>query len=581
MVDLDAMSELDGGAAADAVERAHAVMLHVEAERFFLAAHWAVLHSGDAVEDVLAARRAAGGRVLPGMERGKRIGGDGTPLVGEFAAMEFGALAGMGFVAAQAFMRDALDVVHRHPVMAGLLAEGKVRVWEARKVARMCSAAGLDRDQARWVDAVTSPYLPTLTGSRFEQLVEAKIIEADPEAAEERARAARLARFVRTGQSSEYGIKTLIARAEAGEVIFFVAMVDRIAHILALGGDRDPVDVLRSKAIGILATPARAVAMLQAAAQDAEAQAAEAAAALADAAAGGGLPDPDEDVDDPLDGFDGLDDPGEDPEEVSESDVHPSQNDADDDPAEKAPCPTCCGTGAVSGNAVPFLKPSIPAQLNGLLGGVDPRRLLPNATLYIHLAQESLQTGVGVARVEGVGPVTINQARDFLKHCNVRVVPVLDLANQRPVDAYETPAKLAEALHLLSPACASPYGTNLSRKKDRDHVIPYIRPDEGGPPGQTGLENLAPLSRFAHRVKTFGRWRLRQHGLGVWEWRSPHGRRYLIDRTGTHDLGVDKHIAQPRPGTAESRRETKHVVVEMWRTPFPVEFDLDTFSHHR
>ena len=52
-------------------------------------------------------------------------------------------------------------------------------------------------------------------------------------------------------------------RANAGDVIFFVAMCDRIATCLAGEGDTDPVDVRRSKAVGILAQPALALAMLQ------------------------------------------------------------------------------------------------------------------------------------------------------------------------------------------------------------------------------------------------------------------------------------------------------------------------------
>jgi hypothetical protein len=104
------------------------------------------------------------------------------------------------------------------------------------------------------------------------------------------------------------------------------------------------------------------------------------------------------------------------------------------------------------------------------------------------------------------------QVIEILGHTNVRVVPVLDLADQHPVDAYEVPTTLAEALHLLSPACASPWSSNLTRTKDSDHVIPYHPPDQGGPPGQTRLDNLAPLHR------------------------------YRVDRHGTHPLGrTDSH----------------------------------------
>jgi hypothetical protein len=168
---------------------------------------------------------------------------------------------------------------------------------------------------------------------------------------------------------------------------------------------------------------------------------------------------------------------------------------------------------------------------------VDPRRLLPPATLYVHLTDRMLTGSPGVARIEGVGPATRQQVIELLGHTNVRVVPVLDLADQRPVDAYEVPTAMAEALHLLALACASPWSANLSRRKDRDHVIPYQDPDEGGPPGQTRLDNLAPLHRFPHRVKTHGRWHLEQHAPGVYEWTSPHGYRYRVDHHGTHPLG--------------------------------------------
>src|SRR5829696_4531864 len=118
----------------------------------------------------------------------------------------------------------------------------------------MVTAADLSADQARFVDAATTPYIDTLPWATFVTLVEAKIIEA--------ATAAELARFVSTGQSNQHGLKTLIARAHAGDVIFFVAICDRIAQLLHAEGDTDPVDVRRSKAIGILANPARALALL-------------------------------------------------------------------------------------------------------------------------------------------------------------------------------------------------------------------------------------------------------------------------------------------------------------------------------
>ena len=131
---------------------------------------------------------------------------------------------------------------------------------------------------------------------------------------------------------------------------------------------------------------------------------------------------------------------GQDPELVTEADVQPAQNDADD----PDPCPTCHTTGQVTGDPSPLLKP------------VDPRRLLPHATLYVHLT-DHMRTRTdhgGVARVEGIGPATRQQVIELLGHTHVRVVPVL--ADQHPVDAYEVPTTLTEALHLLPPPAPPP-----------------------------------------------------------------------------------------------------------------------------
>ena len=57
--------------------------------------------------------------------------------------------------------------------------------------------------------------------------------------AEQRAAAAARERFVRLGRNSEHGLKLIIARATAGDAIWFKATIDRIADILARKGDTD------------------------------------------------------------------------------------------------------------------------------------------------------------------------------------------------------------------------------------------------------------------------------------------------------------------------------------------------------
>ena len=249
-----AVEDLDGQGLADALVANHAALLGAECQELVLAAQWADLHPAESLEPR---------PVLAGMERPRRFGGFGTPEAGEFCAAELAVLTGRSVGAAATLIADALDQRHRLPLLWAALAAGTVRAWQARHVAKRTRSTGLSLAQARAIDRTTTPYLATLPWGRFLDLLEARIIAVDPAAAEARREAAELDRFVVTGQSTEHGLKTLIAKATAGEVIYLVAMVDRLAQILELEGDTSPVGVRRSKALGILAHPARALALLR------------------------------------------------------------------------------------------------------------------------------------------------------------------------------------------------------------------------------------------------------------------------------------------------------------------------------
>jgi hypothetical protein len=103
------------------------------------------------------------------------------------------------------------------------------------------------------VDAAVAGSIMGLPWGRFETLLAAKIIQPDPRAAEDQAKIWEAERFVRAGRSRQSGLKLLIAKANAGDVIWFLATINRIAEILRL-------KARRSKAIGILAQPALAFA---------------------------------------------------------------------------------------------------------------------------------------------------------------------------------------------------------------------------------------------------------------------------------------------------------------------------------
>ena len=124
--------------------------------------------------------------------------------------------------------------------------------------------------------------------------------------------------------------------------------------------------------------------------------------------------------------------------------------------------------------------------------------------------------------------------------------------------------RLRDAVHLLMPCDTFPFATSKTRRTDIDHTIPH---QPNGPPGQTRIGNLAPLTRRSHRIKTHGRWHVRQPFPGIHIWRSPHGTHYLVDHTGTRRLpGTPATPATPGP-----RRSP--VLVELWRSPVRLELD--------
>ena len=81
--------------------------------------------------------------------------------------------------------------------------------------------------------------------------------------------------------------------------------------------------------------------------------------------------------------------------------------------------------------------------------------------------------------------------------------------------------------------CVFPWCGRDARSTDLDHIVPFVPPDEGGPPGQTNPQNLAPLCRRHHRAKTFTGWTYERQRDGTYAWTSPHQKHYLVTSAGT------------------------------------------------
>jgi hypothetical protein len=94
----------------------------------------------------------------------------------------------------------------------------------------------------------------------------------------------------------------------------------------------------------------------------------------------------------------------------------------------------------------------------------------------------------------------MGQVRRFLADtgCDVKVQPVIDPQDVPPVDSYEIPRRIREAMFLRMPASCFPYAAATGRL-ELDHTIAYTPQARGGPPGQTGMHGLGPFIRAPHQ----------------------------------------------------------------------------------
>ena len=157
--------------------------------------------------------------------------------------------------------------------------------------------------------------------------------------------------------------------------------------------------------------------------------------------------------------------------------------------------------------------------------------------LYVHLAPAAItgtSTHLDLARVENHRQgVTADQVRTWCANpdTTVTVKPVIDLTEHIAVDAYEVPDRLREQTGLRDHTCVFPWCTRPARTSDRDHVIPWPR-------GSTTTDNLAPLCRRHHRLKTHTTWTYTVLEPGTYLWSSPHGHQHLRDHHGTRDVST-------------------------------------------
>jgi hypothetical protein len=425
-MDVVEIAEMSGAELLDHVGDLATTQRRCEIEILKAAVQHADLHDPDSLDHEESRK--------PGRERGRRLGGRGTPDVTEFAAAELGGRLGISTVSAGLLMADGLDLSHRLPLLWHRVVVGDARVYLARLVAR--KTRDLTPEQAAYVDARVAPYADgRLTWTRFQAFVDGAVAAADPEATAERERESAERQVACPVGEVEHGMRGFYVRGPMQLITMVDATLDRLARLLAEHGDEDPLERRRVKALLLLCRPDVAAEVL------------------------------------------------------------------------------------ASPNAEP----------------VDWGALLPAVTVYVHL-----YAGVdsdGVARVEANGPVTEDWIREHLgPHARFTIRPVLDIPGMAPVDAYEIPDRHRQAVHLMTPADIFPFSSSLSESLQIDHTEPFRHGGAAVGARQSRVGNYGPMSTPHHRLKTFGRWVVKQPFPGMYLWRDPHGAFYLVDHTGTREL---------------------------------------------
>jgi hypothetical protein len=432
---------------------------------------------------------------------------------------------------------DALDLRYRLPRLWARVLTGGVRAWQARKIAEhtrpLSWAACAD------VDHALSDLVGMMPWPRFAKIFSAAVLDADPASAAARAERARAAQDV-FSFDSEAGLKTIVARAAAGDAIWFLATINRIAEILAVRGDTDPIGARRARAVGILARPAEALQLLLEHQHDHTDRQRD--PTKQDDVAEEAHPDtsPETEPSSQEEAV-GEAEPSSQEEPAAEAEPSdPGDVDATPEPEPEAAAP------APADEDLPDVEPEPEPEHDdhrslslSVPPGCNAQAARPKVVLHFHLSEAALRSGQALVRPTDGGPLTLDQLIGFLggSGCHVTIQPVVDPTEVAPVDGYEIPARLRAAVRVRQVADVFPFGTCLSPHMDLDHTERYVPTDYGGPPGQTRLGNLGPFARPGHRAVTHGGWQKHQPEPGYYVHRSPCGYIYLVTNQGTLALG--------------------------------------------
>ncbi len=434
-----------------------------------------------------AAYVASNDRPLTAAEAGPStrvpLAGTGCPQIHADGVAALGAALGIPYRTALSLVGETLELCYRLPRLWGLVQTGRLQAWKARRVARethFLSVAAVEFVDRHLAVTGIRNHLPANLGPILTMAVN----RCDPDLAEGREEAALAARHV----SFEYSTSTdsgatadLTARLDLLDALDLDHQISAMATAMGKLGDTDSLDVRRAHALGMLADPQHTLRI-----------------------------------------FGDLTDTALDPTTSSDTGDHGE-----------------AGDSTVTRGSAGLAE----AAVRGVRGGIGGRLHATGATLYLHITAADLAVAAGTdaadrarsgaapggaARVEKLNAISLTLLRDWLQRTDhVTIRPVLDPARTDALDPHDPPAWMRETVILRDQTCVFPGCTTDARCCDQDHITPYQPMDQGGPPGQTSLANLASLCRRHHGLKTRRVWAYQRLPDNHYEWTSPHGHVYL------------------------------------------------------
>ena len=192
-----------------------------------------------------------------------RIGADGTRLVDEHLPLEVAAALGISATAAIWLIRDILNLAARHPRLWQTVQARLFPLWRARTIAQLVEAASLNQEEAHAVDALIADAVGRVGWRRLCQRLRTAMLQVAPDRLRAQAEASQATRYIRLGTLSDDPATSYLAgRLDTSVARDFDDLLNRVADGLSARGETGDRDLLRSQAIGAIATDPGAVADL-------------------------------------------------------------------------------------------------------------------------------------------------------------------------------------------------------------------------------------------------------------------------------------------------------------------------------